>query len=59
MRRAAIYSAVVLLMAASIALIGFVGPLVVSLVLEYAARRHRKRGVAANRWLMEDVRGKM
>ena len=43
MRHAAIYTAVVVLMATSITLMGFVGPLVVSLVLEYAARRHRQK----------------
>ena len=42
MRRAAIYSAVVLLMAASIAVAGFVGPIMVSVALGYAERRQRK-----------------
>lgn len=43
-----IYGAVVVAMAASIALLGFVGPLVVSLVLEYAARR-KKRSILIER----------
>lgn len=37
-----IYGAVVVAMAASIALLGFVGPLVMSLMLEYLAHRHRR-----------------
>lgn len=41
MRRTAIYTAVVVLMAASIAVAGFIGSLVVSAVLEIAARRKR------------------
>ena len=43
MRRAAIYTAVVVLMAASIAVAGFIGPIVVSVALEYAARQKKKR----------------
>ena len=42
MRRAAIYTAVMVLMAASIAVAGFIGPLVVSAVLEIAARRKKR-----------------
>ena len=36
-----IYAAVVLAMAASIALLGLIGPLVVSLLLELAARKRK------------------
>ena len=37
-----IYGAVVVAMAGSIAILGIVGPLVVSLVLEYLAHRQRR-----------------
>lgn len=41
-KRYTIYGAVVVAMVASIAVAGFIGPLVVSLVLEYMAHRQRR-----------------
>lgn len=42
-KRYMIYTAVVVLMAASIAVAGFIGPIVVSLVLEALARRKKRK----------------
>ena len=42
MRRTSIYIAVIVAMVASIALLGFAGPIVVSVALGYAERRQRK-----------------
>lgn len=43
MRKAAIYIAVIVTMIASIFVAGFIGPIVVSLVLETMARRQKKQ----------------
>ena len=48
MRRTSIYIAVIVAMIASIALLGFAGPIVVSVALEYAARR-KKRSILIKR----------
>lgn len=42
MRRTSIYIAVIVAMIASIAVAGFVGPIMVSVALGYAERRQRK-----------------